>query len=92
MSEERQLPFDPNNDDEVAAWFDTHSSTELPGERVQNVTVKRRSKDLQTLTIRIDANDMEQLKKAADRKGIGYTTMARMLLHQELQRDESIPR
>ncbi|PSR33572.1 MAG: hypothetical protein C7B46_09200 [Sulfobacillus benefaciens] len=91
MGDDRTVPFDPNNDEEAAAWFDTHSSTELPGERVKNVTVTRRSKDLKTLTIRIDARDMERLQKVADRKGIGYTTMARMLLHQELQKEETAP-
>jgi hypothetical protein len=36
---------------------------------------------------------MERLKKASDKKGIGYTTMAmaRMLLHQELQKEERTP-
>lgn len=34
MSEKRQLPFNPDNDDEVAAWFDNHSTTDLPGEDV----------------------------------------------------------
>lgn len=87
MKDNRPIPFDPNQDEEAAAWFDTHSSTELPGMRVTPVTVTRRGKDLTTLTIRIDGQDMARLKAVADQKGIGYTTMARMLLHQELQRE-----
>lgn len=87
MKDIRPIPFDPNQDEEAAAWFDTHSSTELPGTPVGPVTVTRRGKGLTTLTIRIDSQDMARLKAVADQKGIGYTTMARMLLHQELHRE-----
>ena len=39
MSEKTHLPFNPDNDDEVADWFDKHSTTNLPGEPV-NWTVE----------------------------------------------------
>ena len=52
MKDNRELPFDPNNDNDAALWFDTHRTMELAGERVQNVTLKklieRKSKDLKT--------------------------------------------
>lgn len=86
MREKNQLPFNPDNDDEVAAWFDHHSTTDLPGEPVKvKVNVNRKAKELQPLTLRIDPEDMEQLKKLADDAGVGHTTMARILLHRELK-------
>lgn len=86
MSENTKLPFDPNDDDSVAAWFETHDTSELQTEQVQNVKVKRRrERELEPLTLRIDAQDMKQLKRLADEAGVGYTTMARMLLHRELK-------
>lgn len=84
MSEKNQLPFNPDDDDEVAAWFDTHSTTDVPGKRVK-VHVNRKAKELQPITFRIDAEDMEQLKKLAAEAGVGYTTMARILLRRELK-------
>ena len=86
MSDKNPLPFNPDNDDEVAAWFDNHSTADLPGEPVKaKVNVNRKVKELQPLTLRIESEDMEQLKKLADEAGVGYTTMARMLLHRELK-------
>jgi len=88
MSEKTHLPFNPDNDDddEVAAWFDKHSTTDLPGEPVKvNVNLNRKGRELQPLTLRIDPEDMDQLRKLAEEAGIGYTTMARMLLHRELK-------
>lgn len=52
VKDNRELPFDPSNDNNAAVWVDTRSTMELAGERVQNVTVKklieRKSKDLKT--------------------------------------------
>lgn len=86
MRDQNNFPFNPDNDDEVAAWFDTHGTAELPGEQVKvRVNVNRKVKELQPLTLRIDSEDMEQLRKLADEAGVGYTTMARILLHRELK-------
>ena len=45
MSEKTHLPFNPDNDDEVADWFDKHSTTNLPGEPVKvNVNLNRQGR------------------------------------------------
>ena len=80
----RQLPFDPASDEDVSAWFAKHSTTELAGKKVK-VAVDPAATGLQTITLRLDVRDMERLKVLAARAGIGYTTMARILLHRELQ-------
>lgn len=84
MKDKTQLPFNSDNDDEATIWFDVHGTADLP-EKSVNVTVRRKSKELQSLTLRIDLEDMKQLKKLADEAGVGHTTMARMLLHRELK-------
>ena len=86
MEKNKPLPFNSDNDEEVAAWFGQHDATDLHLEVVEGVRVKKRShKDLESLTIRIVSEDMEQLKQLAEEYGVGYTTMARMLLHRELK-------
>ncbi len=86
MEENKSLPFNPDNDEEVAEWFAQHDATDLSLESVAEVRVKKRQhKDLESLTIRIASEDMEQLKQLAEEYGVGHTTIARMLLHRELK-------
>jgi predicted DNA binding CopG/RHH family protein len=86
MEENQSLPFNPNSDAEVAEWFAQHDATDLSLEAVEGVHVKtRRHKDLESLTIRIASEDMDQLKHLAEEYGVGHTTIARMLLHRELK-------
>lgn len=86
MEENKSLPFNPDNDEEVAEWLAQHDATDLSLEAVKEVRVKKRQyKDLESLTIRIAAEDMEQLKQLAEEYGVGHTTIARMLLHRELK-------
>lgn len=80
----KALPFDPDKDEDAAAWFATHSTVELSGERV-SVTIDPEATQLQSLTLRLTPQDMDLLKRLATKTGVGYTTMARMLLHRELQ-------
>ena len=84
MTEGTKFPFDPDHDESVAEWFATHDATDVKTERVTDVKVRRREKELEPLTLRIDPDDMKQLKKIANEVGVGYTTMARILLHREL--------
>ena len=86
MEENKSLPFNPDNDEEVAEWFAQHDATDLSLESVEEVRVKKRQhQDLESLTIRIASDDMEQLKQLAEEYGVGHTTIARMLLHRELK-------
>ena len=80
---ENKLPFDPENDEEISTWIAQNSTADLPGEEVK-VTVKRKSKDLQLVSIRLNNEDMDKLKKIAHSNGIGYTTMARIIVHKAL--------
>lgn len=86
MEEHKSLPFNPDNDEDVAEWFAHHDATDLSLESVEEVRVKKHSPTgLESLTIRIASEDMDQLKRLAKEYGVGYTTIARMLLHRELR-------
>lgn len=86
MADNNSLPFNPDNDEQVAEWLTHHDATTLSLELVDKVHVtKRRHKDLESLTIRIASEDMEQLKQLAKEYGVGLTTIARMLLHRALK-------
>ncbi len=86
MVDNKSLPFNPDNDEQVTEWFAQHDATDLSLEVVDAVHVtKRPHKDLESLTIRIASEDMDQLKQLAEEYGVGHTTIARMLLHRELK-------
>ena len=72
--------------EEEAAFWDTHSSEEFADELtpVENVKfVKARSK--KALTVRFDEATFEELAREASEKGIGPSTLARMLILEHLR-------
>lgn len=72
--------------EEEAAFWDTHSSEEFADELtpVENVEfVKARSK--KALTVRFDEETFEELAREASEKGIGPSTLARMLILEHLR-------
>src|SRR5579871_5487574 len=72
--------------EEEATFWDTHSSEEFADELipVENVKfVKARSK--KALTVRFDEETFEELVREADEKGIGPSTLARMLILEHLR-------
>src|SRR6266571_4686725 len=72
--------------EEEAAFWDTHSSEEFadeltPGENVK--FVKARPK--KALTVRFEEDTFEELTREAREKGIGPSTLARMVILEYLQ-------
>ncbi len=48
----------------------------------------RQSRTSKNITIRIPVDDIERARRLADRKGLGYQTYMKMLLHEALAREE----
>src|SRR5690242_6860627 len=72
--------------EEEAAFWDTHSSEEFLDELtpVENVKfVKAQPKKV--LTVRFDEDTFEKLAKEAKEKGIGPSTLARMVILEHLR-------
>ena len=72
--------------EEEAAFWDTHSSEEFANELtpVENVKfVKASSK--KAVTVRFDEDMFEELTKEAREKGIGPSTLARMVILEHLR-------
>ena len=55
-----------------------------PGSHLVARLAKRRTTQI---AIRLPEADIQQARKIADRKGIGYQTLLKMLLHEGLQRE-----
>ena|SRR5215467_8121469 len=72
--------------EEEAAFWDTHSSEEFadeltPVEDVQFVPARSKK----ALTVRFDEDTFEELSREAREKGIGPSTLARMLILEHLR-------
>lgn len=65
---------------EAAAWYDTHDTSRLPSKAVRETDSGARSASLETIAVRVSRREVEELKRRADRLGIGYTTYVRILI------------
>lgn len=67
---------------EEAEYWETHTIDEVEGEEVEIVVRKPLSS---VFSIRLNPEDVKQLREMASAQGVGVTTMARMLLRQCLR-------
>lgn len=74
-------------EEEEAEFWDTHDSTEFldETEAVETRFVDQRLPKKQ-ITIRLDASAIEEIKKVASSKGLGYQTLIRMWVMEQLQK------
>ena len=68
---------------EEATWWDQHSDevTDLLIKLGRRPLVKTRS-----ITVRLPVQDIERARGIADKRGIGYQTLVKSLLHDALKR------
>ncbi len=72
--------------EEEAAFWDTHSSEEFANELTPVEDVKFVSaRPKKALTVRFDEDSFEELSREAREKGIGPSTLARMLILEHLR-------
>jgi len=72
--------------EEEAAFWDTHSSEEFADELTPIEHVKFvPSSSKKALTVRFDEDTFEELSREAREKGIGPSTLARMVILEHLQ-------
>ena len=68
---------------ELAEHFDATDAGELPWDEATEVEIAR--PELEQISIRLPREDLVELKRRAQRTGVGYTTLIRMILRQHLQ-------
>ncbi len=78
-----------NSYEEEAEWWDTHDTGEDEIQAEFHPVTVRFSKPLsESFKVRFDAETAEKLRQQAQAKGIGPTTMIRMLVMEQLQRED----
>ena len=74
---------------EEAEYWENHTIDEVGGEGEEEVVVRPRLSSV--FSIRLNPEDVKQLREMADAQGVGATTMARMLLRQCLRGSSGSP-
>lgn len=69
--------------EELADYFDNNSTAEMPLEPAGEVQVER--DELEQVSLRLPARDLAELRRQAAEKGLGYTTLIRMILREHLR-------
>ncbi|MBV8356699.1 MAG: ribbon-helix-helix protein, CopG family [Deltaproteobacteria bacterium] len=80
----RKLPTFANDREEAKFWA-AHSVEEFAGE-LQDLDVQIRPARSEQIALRLYKEDLETLKKLAERRGIGHTTLIRSIVEQWLAR------
>lgn len=78
---------------EIAEFFDSRSTEDFNWEPVNMQTVREREvedatgkAELVHVSLRLPRQDVEELKRAASRAGVGYTTFIRIVLRKAVGR------
>ena len=71
---------------EEAAWWDAHP--EVITKAFEHAYGKPGSRATRPITIRLPVEDVARAKRLASRKGLGYQTLVKTLLHEALTREE----
>ncbi len=74
---------------EEAEFWETHDVTEFLDDLPRESVTAHRG---QVISVRVSQDDLDALKRLAAENGIGYTTLARMLIHRgDSSGDDSTP-
>ncbi|HLW02705.1 MAG TPA: CopG family antitoxin [Ktedonobacterales bacterium] len=82
MTDTKKPIPDFKNRQEMAEWFDTHDMTDYDFKPVRVRFAKKLSEGL---SIRLDPETLGELRKEAQQKGIGPTTLVRMWVMEHLR-------
>ena len=75
---------------EAADWYNSHDTSDLPTEEVPSV--RSESRGMETVAIRISPRELEEIKRRAERLGIGHTTYIRLLINHHVLAESELPK
>ncbi|MGH3146983.1 MAG: CopG family antitoxin [Rubrobacter sp.] len=81
-AEERRV-LERGEADEIADFYDRTDTGDLPWEEADDVVIER--PELEQISIRLPKEDLEALRRRAARRGVGYTTLIRMIVRAHLE-------
>ena len=86
------------NEADEARWWDEHKKMveenllramrDGTAQRATAQRLVREARESKNITIRMPLADIERARKLSAKKGLGYQTLIKMLLHESLEREE----
>lgn len=81
----KKLPdFSQMTDDEIAKFWDTHSFVDYWDE-MEEIDVEVKRSPTEVVGLRLEKQDLEQIKKVARKLGMGYSTLLRVWIKEKLR-------
>ena len=71
-------------DEEIAEFWDTHSAADYDEDLEVVNDIEFVKPEKQIVSVRLDRKDIKTLKAIARRKGLGHSTLARILIKEKL--------
>ncbi|MBA3615196.1 MAG: hypothetical protein H0W52_03565 [Rubrobacteraceae bacterium] len=68
--------------EEIAEFYDNTDTGDFDWTPAEGITVGR--PELEQISVRLPKEDVEALKRRAERSGVGYTTLLRMIVHEHV--------
>ncbi len=81
-----RMPSARASDDTLRAFWDKHSVTEFEGQ-LRRVQIKFPKPRKRLVSLRVEQNTLDALRVLAQRKGVGYLTLARMWITERLGKE-----
>lgn len=98
-TEEKEAHWFENNQDQLLKLFEgaAQEGSLRVGEKSIGITLSKKTETLrmppsQKVMLRIPTGDLARARRLAAKKGIGYQTYVKMLLHDGLDREEKVRR
>lgn len=90
MAKKKKLPdFKKMSDIEIAKFWDEHDAAEFWPEMKEEKEPFVDKRPKKAISMRFDADTLEQLRRIAEAKGIGYQTLIRMWIKERLKQEAS---
>ena len=78
------------SDEQIAQFWESHDSTDYL-DQMEDVEVELEvPQDYRVISLRLEAKDIERVKRLAQRKGLPYTVLLRMWIKEKLEEAEAV--
>lgn len=88
IGQRKKLPdFSKMTDKEIANFWRTHDVSEFWSEMAEAKEAFRDVRPKKAISMRVDEKALADLKRLAERKGLGYQTLIRMWIKERLEKE-----
>lgn len=84
MAKEKLPDMNGWTDEQIIAFCETHSASDFE-DQLEEIELNVNAPIKEQVTFRLDSEDIQVIKRMANKKGIGHTTLIRMWVKEKLE-------